>query len=396
VATSADALAALAPLRPAEAEAIRQARNLRIPFGVTPYYASLLDADPGSTADRALRAQVIPPLRYVEQMGAAGAERSCAFDFMLEGDTSPVDLVTRRYPAIAILKPFNTCPQICVYCQRNWEIEEAMAPGALAPQRKIEAACRYLAAHPAIREVLITGGDPLALPDAQLLPILNRVAAIKSVDVIRIGTRTPVTLPMRITPELARELGRLRIPGRREVCVVTHVQHPYEVTPELVSAVDRLRCRGISVFNQLVYTFFVSRRFEAAKLRLLLRRAGIDPYYTFIPKGKEETADYRVPLARLLQEQTEEARLLPGSRRTDEAVYNVPGMGKNYLRAFQHRDLLAILPDGSRMYEFHPWEKVMSAKPHHLGTDIPILDYLLRLEAIGESFRDYNSIWHYL
>ncbi|MEJ2245968.1 MAG: KamA family radical SAM protein, partial [Acidobacteriota bacterium] len=152
---------------------------------------------------------------------------------------------------------------------------------------------------------------------------------------------------------------------------------------------------GISVFNQLVYSFFVSRRFEGSKLRMLLRRAGIDPYYTFMTKGKEETSAYRVPLARLLQEQKEEARLMPGSRRTDEPVYNVPGLGKNYLRAFQHRDLLAIMPDGARVYNFHPWEKGIVERPPYVGYDVPLLQYLSRLEEIGEDADDYESIWYY-
>lgn len=395
IARDADALERMAPLQPLERDSIRQATGHRLPFGVTPYYASLFDEDPESGRDRALRAQVIPPPEYVARMGAHHGDRECAFDFMLERDTSPIDLVTRRYPAIAILKPYNTCPQICVYCQRNWQIEEAMAPDALATPAMLEAAIDFIARHPALREVLVTGGDPLGLPDDVLMDILNRLAAIPHVEVVRIGTRTPVTLPMRITPRLANLLGSLRDPGRREICVATHIEHPYEITPELVQAVDRLKRQGISVFNQLVFSFFVSRRFEAAKLRLLLRRAGVDPYYTFMPKGKEETGAYRVPLARLLQEQAEEARLLPGSRRTDELVYNVPGLGKNYLRAFQHRDLLAVLPDGARVYDFHPWEKGILDRESYVGHDVPLLHYLSRLEAIGENPDDYASIWYY-
>ena len=200
---------------------------------------------------------------------------------------------------------------------------------------------------------------------------------------------------MRITADLARLLGSYRAPGRREVAVMTHVEHPYEITPETAAAVDNLRRAGIGVYNQLVYTFYVSRRFEAASLRLLLRRIGVDPYYTFAPKGKEETASYRVPLARILQEQKEEARLMPGLRRTDEPVYNVPGMGKNYLRALQHRDLLTLLPDGARVYEFHPWEKGVAGVETYLATDVPILDYLERLQELGESPGDYASIWFY-
>ncbi len=395
IARNAEDLERMVTLSADEREAIRRAANGRLPFGVTPYYASLLDDATESGRDRALRAQVIPPMEYVDRMLDRRGDRECAFDFMLERDTSPVDLITRRYPAIAILKPYNTCPQICVYCQRNWEIDEAMAPDALADAGAVDNALDYIRRHPALREILVTGGDPLGLPDDALLSILERLAAVPHVEVIRIGTRTPVTIPMRVTPELAAALGKLRIPGYREICVVTHIEHPYEITADLVAAVDRLKRQGISVFNQLVYSFYVSRRFEAAKLRMLLRRSGIEPYYTFMTKGKEETNAYRVPLARLLQEQKEEARVLPGSRRTDEAVYNVPGLGKNYLRAFQHRDLLAVLPDGSRVYDFHPWEKGISDRASFVGRDIPLLQYLSRLAEIGEDPDAYESIWYY-
>jgi lysine 2,3-aminomutase len=316
-------------------------------------------------------------------------------DFMQERNTSPIDLVTRRYPNIAILKPYNTCPQICVYCQRNWEIDEVMAPGAMADWSTIEAAVRWIGEHPAIHEVLITGGDPLLLEDGEMARLLDLVCSLPAVRRVRLGTRTPVTLPMRLTEPLAELLGRYRIPGAREIVVVTHVQHPYEVNPEMVGAVERLRTRGIPVYNQLVYAFFVSRRFEAALLRRLLRQAGIEPYYTFLPKGKDETDDYRVPLSRLLQEQAEEARLLPGLTRADEAVYNVPRLGKNNLRAGQHRDLLTVLPDGTRMYEFHPWEKNIVPQRSYVGAVVPILEYLERLEAVGEDPAEYESIWYY-
>jgi lysine 2,3-aminomutase len=390
-----DQLAALAVLEERERAAVRSAVSAGIPFGLTPYYLSLFDDDPQAGRDWAVRAQVLPPASYVREMEAHHGSREQAFDFMLEHDTSPVDLVTRRYPAIAILKPFNTCPQICVYCQRNWEIDEAMSPQALAPPEKIEAACQWIEQHPAITELLVTGGDPLALADEPLERLLRRLERIESLDVIRIGTRVPVTMPMRLTEQLTALLASLRSPGRREICLVTHVEHAYEVTPELVGAIDRLRHQGISVYNQLVYTFYVSRRFEAARLRMLLRRCGVDPYYTFVPKGKDETRSYRVPLARLMQEQQEEARLLPGLRRTDEVVYNVPGLGKNHLRAIQQRDVVSVLPNGARVYEFHPWDKQLVKRESYLGTDIPIYEYLSRLAAMGENPDDYSSIWYY-
>ncbi len=372
---------------------IRDARRIKLPFGVTPFYLSLMDDD--GAFDAALRAQVFPPADYVRAMHQHRGEIDYAFDFMGEHDTSPIDLITRRYPGIAILKPYNTCPQICVYCQRNWEIEDAMAPGALASPEELDKAIKWLAKHPAVHEVLVTGGDPMVLSDDRLKDLLERLCAIDHIERIRIGTRMPVTLPQRFTPELINLLGQFRRPGYRSVELVTHVQHPYEINPDMVTAIDRLKRAGIGVYNQLVFTFYTSRRFEAASLRRLLRRIGVDPYYTFNTKGKEETDSYRVPIARLLQEQKEESRLLPGLARTDEAVFNVPRLGKNHLLARQHRRLLSIAPNGSRIYEFHPWEKNIAKQQTYVGHDVPIVNYLKRLRAFGENTEDYNTIWYY-
>ena len=244
--------------------------------------------------------------------------------------------------------------------------------------------------------MLVTGGDPLILSDKKIKWLLERLSEIDHIDCIRIGTRIPVTMPMRITNSFAKILGCFREPGRREIAVMTHIEHPYEITPDTVNAVDKLKRQGIGVYNQQVYTFYTSRRFESTLLRMLLRRTGIDPYYTFMPKGKEETNSYRVPLARILQEQKEEARLVPGLRRTDDAVFNIPGLGKNYLQARQHRDLLTILPDGRRLYEFHPWDMSLTSCETYLYKDVSTLDYLRRLAEIEEDPEEYDSIWFFI
>jgi len=191
-------ISSLVRLADEEQQAIEAACRNKLPFGITPHYLSLMDDEPRHGRDRAIRAQVFPPLSYVEKMAEAKSKGVC-LDFMLESDTSPVNLITRRYPGICIFKPFNTCPQICVYCQRNWEIEDAMQPGAMAPEADIEMALKWIRSHPSIHEVLITGGDPLAMSDLQIERIIDGVAAIPSVERIRIGSRTLVTLPMRIT-----------------------------------------------------------------------------------------------------------------------------------------------------------------------------------------------------
>ena len=138
-----------------------------------------------------------------------------------------------------------------------------------------------------------------------------------------------------------------------------------------------------------------SMRLGARRPRKKLRLIGVTPYYTFNTKGKEETNDFRVPIARLLQEQKEEVRLLPGTVRTDETVFNVPGLGKNYLRALQHHDLISILPDGRRVYEFHPWEEKLALADTYVYTDVSIHDYLKRLKAAGEDTSLFRTIWYY-
>jgi lysine 2,3-aminomutase len=386
----------LVPLRSEEIAAVRLAVQYGIPWGITPYYLSLFDFESaGRMEDGQARSQVIPPLHTVRRMIEHRRDRSRAFDFMRERDTSPADRITRRYPTVAVFKVCDTCPQICTYCQRDWEISDAMVFERLPSVEDLDPALAWFEEHPGITDILLTGGDPLVLSDRVLEHLLRRIAAMDHVRNIRIGTRVPVTMPMRITEELAKRLGAYVAPGRRNLGVVTHVESAYEVTPELTSAVDRLRRRGVQVYNQQVFTVETSRRFQTVANRVALRQAGIDPYYTFYTKGKEEHRDYLVPIARLLQERKEEARLLPGIFRTDETVFNVPGLGKSHLRAKQDRELIAIRPDGRRVYLFHPWEKGISPVGPWPYVDVSIREYLDRLAELGEDPSDYETIWSY-
>jgi lysine 2,3-aminomutase len=365
-----------------------------MPFGITPYYLSLFDQEPSRKYDHAIRAQVIPPLSYVKSI-LESRRAGAVLDFMKEGQTSPVDLVTRRYPMIAILKPFNSCAQICVYCQRNWEIGHVSDPQSLASPESLTNALDWFKAHPMVTEVLVTGGDPALMEDSSLVDLLQRLSEIDHISRIRIGTRLPVVLPMRFTDNLVEAIGRFHSPPDKDLCVVTHFEHTYEVTPEAVEAVQKLRMHGIAVYNQQVFTIENSRKFETAALRLLLKQIGVDPYYTFNTKGKDETIWYRVPIARLLQERKEEARVLPGLSRTDEPVFNIPALGKNHLRAWQHHDVIMISPRGERIYEFHPWEKNITNAPTYVYADVPIWDYMLRIRERGEDIDEYRSIWYY-
>lgn len=391
----ADTMGKLINLSTEEAQSIAKANSNRVPFGITPYYLSLMDPENTRTWDMTIRAQVIPPMEYVDNIIKGRKDPTCSMDFMIEHDTSPIEGITRRYPNIVILKPILTCPQICVYCQRNWQIEDVYSPNAALGRTKLEKAMRWIEDTPEINEVLITGGDPLLLSDEKIEEILSRLAQIDHIIRIRIGTRTPVILPQRMTDPLVRTITRFHEPGRREIVIVTHFEHTTEITPDAMAAVQKFRQFGIGVYNQLVFTYYNSKRFETAAIRQKLRLIGVTPYYTFNTKGKEETDNYRVPIARLLQEQQEEARLLSGMARTDEIVFNIPRLGKNYLGATQNRDIIAILPDGRRVYEFHPWEKKLALVNTYIYTDVSIYNYLKRLRKDGEQTKDYDTIWYY-
>jgi lysine 2,3-aminomutase len=375
-----------------EIEGLKCAKETGIPFQITPYYLSLFNREGRTEADRTIRAQVIPSLRYCKTL-MEEEETGQDMDFMDEKSTSPIDTITRRYPQIVIVKPFNSCPQICVYCQRNWEIQSIK--GAAVARETVKKALDWIRDNPNITEVLVTGGDPLTLSNAYLDHLMEEISAVPHIERIRIGTRTPVTVPCRIDSGFIKILKKYHQWGKREVCVVTHVEHSSEITPQVLEAIKKIRAVGINVYNQQVFTYYNSRRFETAALRRALKISGIDPYYSFNTKGKEETIDFRVPIARIEQERKEEARLLPGMVRMDEPVFNVPKLGKSYLRAWQDHEVIMVRADGSRVYRFYPWESKLLLSDTYIYTDVPIYDYLARLHNDGENVDDYKSIWYY-
>ncbi|MGV8172367.1 MAG: KamA family radical SAM protein [Candidatus Woesearchaeota archaeon] len=368
------------------------AEKRHIPVQITPYYLSLFDQTGKSEIDRCIRAQVMPSSVYSENVYKNKISGS-DMDFMGEGSTSPIDCITRRYSNIVILKPFDSCPQICIYCQRNWEIKTLNE--AKITKKRIIKAINWIKKNKYITEVLVTGGDPFTLNNAVIDWILKKLSAIVHVERIRIGTRTLVTMPMRIDEGLVKILKKYHQWGKREILIVTHFEHASEITPDVITAVNKLKSLGINIYNQQVFTYFNSRRYETAFLRKKLKLSGIDPYYIFNTKGKAETIDFRVPISRLEQERKEEARLLPGIVRTDESVFNVPKLGKSHLRAWQDHEPIMILADGSRVYRFYPWESKLNMVDTYNYTDVSIYSYLKRLYEDGEHPQDYNSIWYY-
>jgi lysine 2,3-aminomutase len=385
-------LSALVSLSPDEIEGLKLADKYGIAFQITPYYLSLFNETGRCEDDNAIRAQVLHGKNYCKNI-IKSKKNGVDMDYMGEKSTSPIDLITRRYAQIVILKPYDSCPQICTYCQRNWEITDLKS--AKTTKDKLKKAIEWIAAHPAVVEILLTGGDPLTLNNESLDKIIAELAAIKHIVRIRIGTRTLVTMPQRIDDGFLDILKKYHKWGRREICIITHFQHPAEITPEVCAAVEKLKYAGVNIYNQQVFTYFNSKKYETCLLRKTLKLTGIDPYYTFNTKGKEETLDFRVPISRLEQERKEEARLLPGIVRTDEPVFNVPKIGKSHLRAWQDHEPVMIRPDGKRVYRFFPWESRFAVSDAYIYTDVSIYDYLKRLEADGEDIDDYKTIWYY-
>ncbi len=386
-------LSSLVKLDDDEMEGLRLATENHIPFEITPHYLSLFNEDGRTSHDRAIRAQVIQSPRYCTNVLANQGEGR-DMDFMGEQATSPIDGITRRYPQIIIMKPFNSCPQICVYCQRNWEITD-IDDNPMMPQSKVEKMIEWGREDKNLSEILITGGDPLTLNNKYLDWLIGEIAGIDHIDRIRIGTRTLATLPQRINDGLLEILEKYHEWGKREIAIVTHIEHPTEICPEVLEAVKKIKKLGINIYNQQVFTYYNSRKFETALLRKALKVCGIDPYYTFNCQGKGETVDFRVPVARILQENKEEARLMPGLVRTDEPVFNVPRLGKSHLRAWQDHEVIMVLPDGRRVYRFYSWETKLTTARDYLYTDVSIYDYFKRLQEDGENVNDYLAMMYY-
>lgn len=384
-------------LTTSEKTCIDDAVKNKIPFGITPFYLSLIDRKQSPFKhDRSLRAHTIPNRYYLDKLiGQGPNNKKETLDFMRETDTSPVELVTRRYPMVAIIKPFCWCPQICVYCQRNWELLGIDCNTGGFSKDKLKKAFDWFQNNPGVSEVLITGGDPLSLNNEEIEYLLQTFSKMEHIKRIRIGTRTLVTMPMRFDEELLKMLQKYHRPPYQIISIMTHVQHSYEISREMAEVVGKIKSLGIDIYNQQVFTMQNCRKFETCFLRESLKTIGIIPYYLFNLKDKDETKDFKVPLARLLQEQKEEARLFPGLVRMDRPVFNLPTLGKNNLNAWQDHDLIMIHDDGSRVYEFYPWEKYMAPVNTFLFRDEPIYEFLKKIEDLGENPEDYRTIWYY-
>lgn len=224
----------LIPLTEQERAGCRETAGL-FRMGITPYYLSLIDRDHPFCP---VRMQAIP---VADEARVRPGER---IDPLGEDKNRPVAAVVHKYPDRALLLTLDTCPVYCRHCTRR----RITKGGELEMRKdKLEQGIEYIRRTPAIRDVLITGGDPLLLTESRLEELLRPLSAIPHVEMIRIGTRVPVVLPMRVTEALGKLLRKYA-----PVYVVTHFNHPKEVTAEARAACERLVDCGVPVENQAV------------------------------------------------------------------------------------------------------------------------------------------------
>lgn len=442
----------------------QQAQEKGIPVFVTPYYLSLLNPTGKGYDDAAIRSYVIYSSRLVETFGGIRAwERE---DIVEEGKSNVAGWllpgghnIHRRYPEVAILIPDTmgrACGGLCASCQRmydfqsrrlNFELEK------LKPKENWNTRLRklmdYFEHDTQIRDILITGGDALMSRNATLRNILDAVCKMAvrkrqanlsrsdgekyaELQRVRLGTRLPVYLPMRVDDELLDILRDFRQKaaeaGITQLFVQTHFQSPLEVTPESREAIRRILSTGWAVTNQLVYNVAASRRGHTAKLRKVLNSLGVICYYTFTVKGFEENYEVFAPNARSLQESAEEkawGRLAPEAEHdfleildgapnkavavrqfcaahdvpflaTDRSVLNLPGIGKSMSFA-----LVGVDAKGRRILRFdHDRTRRHSPiidRVHevYIRENKPLYRYLLQLQDMGEDMGEYETLWAY-
>ncbi|KXU37190.1 lysine 2,3-aminomutase [Cephaloticoccus primus] len=253
----------------------------KLALAITPYFFNLIDRD---DPDCPIRKQVIP------RAGEAQLAAEERLDSLGEDEHSPVPGLVHRYPDRVLFLVTDRCASYCRYCTRSRMVSNAQHYD-FHPQH--EAALEYIAAHPEVRDVLLSGGDPLLLADNKLDYLLGRLRAIPHVEFIRIGSRIPVFLPQRITPQLC-DIFRKHGP----IWMSIHVNHPKECTQALKDACERLAFAGVPLGNQSVLLRGINDDPEVMKALVhRLLRMRVRPYYIYqmdlITGGAHFKADVR-------------------------------------------------------------------------------------------------------
>jgi lysine 2,3-aminomutase len=254
----------------------------RFTMAITPYYASLIEK---GNPRCPVRAQAIPTLPET------GDDPSDLDDPLHEDVDSPVPGLTHRYPDRVLLLVTNICSMNCRHCTRRRLVgfeDHDM------PQANVDKAIEYIRNNPVVRDVLISGGDPLVLSDEKLEGIISKIRAIPHVEIIRIGTRTPVVMPMRITESLANMLKKYH-----PIYVNTHFNHPREITVEAKAACERLANAGIQLGNQSVLLRGVNDcPMVMKKLVHKLLTVRVKPYYIYQCDLSRGISHFRTPVSK--------------------------------------------------------------------------------------------------
>lgn len=243
---------------------------------INPYYLSLIRY-PGDP----IWLQCVPDETELNDIDAPE-------DPLGEDSMSPVPNITHRYPDRVLFLTTSQCGMYCRFCTRKRKVGDS----SKISMRGLEAAFKYIEEHKEIRDVILSGGDPLMLTDAMLEKILQRLRQIPHVEIIRLGTRMPVVLPHRITPKLVRMLKKYH-----PIYVNTHFNHPWEITPESKRACELLADAGIPIGNQTVLMKGVNDNPAVIKelfRKLLLMR--VRPYYLYQADLTKGANHFRTPV----------------------------------------------------------------------------------------------------
>jgi len=255
----------------------------RLPLRITPYYASLIDPE---NPLQPIRRTMIP---VVQELLITPEEQA---DPLGEENQSPVPQLVHRYPDRVLFLTTGVCAAYCRYCTRSHMVSKK--DKVHTSLSVWDAALHYIRSHPGIRDVLLSGGDPLTMSDSRLEYLLSRLRLIPHVEIIRIGTKVPVVLPQRITPGLTKMLRNYH-----PLLMSIHFTHPDEITPEASFACNRLADAGIPLGSQTVLLKGINDTVETYKnLAQKLLKIRVKPYYLYQCDPIPGSSHFRTPVSR--------------------------------------------------------------------------------------------------
>ena len=268
------------PLTESERKALQSSGLFRV--DITPYFISLIDPDDPNDP---VRKQIIPRSDELQAFTAMME------DSLAEDRHSPVPGLVHRYPDRVLMLVTTQCASYCRYCTRSRIVGD---PGQTFSQQEFDAQIEYLKRTPQVRDVLLSGGDPLVLAPKILEKILTRLREIPHIEIVRIGSRVPVFLPMRITQELCDMLSQFH-----PLWINIHINHPNEISQELADACDRMARAGIPLGNQSVLLAGVNDCIHIQReLVQKITRIRVRPYYLYQCDLVEGAGHFRTPVAK--------------------------------------------------------------------------------------------------